>query len=233
MTLLSKARTISVSMFLFALSGTGNAAIWNISSVEMGTDGGFGFSGFHYSGNAGSGANHDNNAMTGSTISDSDIDSFTTGGTYNDSTGAFNISLILDNGNNVVDFTGNLNLNPGAYSFLNASFQSALSLPTNETLGNNVQIGYIGGPVCCNGQYKPNGFEILGNTAIMSLWGASWDYGNNQSFNGSYEGSLLGMDLRLKFNKSPNNNSVPEPSTWLLITLAIGGMGFSRLKKKV
>lgn len=236
-------QTVASSTALLAcLSGSAQATSWDLNNVLFGTDGGFGASGFHYAGNAGSGSNADSNVMTGSAITSSDITGFNSG-SYDDISGAFSITLDLVGGEDVT-LNGNLLFSTpttggnllSANSNLVANFSTAPILPTAETIGSLVNIGFKPGDLCCTGTYDPNGFYTGGalapDLAVMSLWGATWDTSTSGAFGGTYDSPLLGMDLRLEFkdNTPGTGGDVPEPSSLVLIGLAL--VATSRMRSK-
>jgi len=79
-----------------SVSGVTHAAVFDISAVLNGVDGGFGFSGFHYAGNLGTAAiDSDGDPKTGTALVDIPAASGLLG-SYNDVTGDFYVSLGTD-----------------------------------------------------------------------------------------------------------------------------------------
>jgi len=202
-----------VTLTLGAFSSA-HATIWNIDQVLQGSDGGFGYSGFHDSSGA--------NMMHGSDLGS--IDSGT--GTYNDVTGFFSGTFM---GTTVND-------GPALFTLTTAPVPSAELLfgASNELLplGGILSAQFIQGTgaltdgfvfftpgvVCCTGPEAPNSFvDHNDGTATLSLWGAT----NNGPF-ANVQGAHYGMDLKVTFT------SVPTPSVLSLFGLGMLMMGIRR-----
>ncbi len=195
-----------------SMSGTANAAVYNISTVLNGTDGGFGFSGFHFAGeNAGSSNayDYDSNAMTGTSLAG--IDATPLSGTYNDLTGELNMWLTLSAGAGTVELAGT------GFSFDTAGVLSSVaymdvifSSPTASLY--DTTITFNNSIVCCSGSSPaPNSFD----GTFISLWGADFPNPN------------IGLDLRLELTPAP----VPVPAAvWLFGSGLLGLAGLARRK---
>ena len=194
-----------------------NAAVYNISSVLQGNDGGYGFSSFHDA--------NDSTPMSGPKLAD--ISGPVISGTYNDMTGAFDAVLTVSDAGPNVTLSGTL-LFDGS-GFLSASSMIAVDfdgVSANPLLRDTV-IGFLPGDICCSGAGDPNSFKNIGGNMVMSLWGADWGYSGdfNDALANPYQGSKLGMDLRIQLT------AVPVPAAvWLFGSGLIGLIGLARRK---
>ena len=234
-----------------ALGGNAQAAFWVLDSVNNGSDGSFGYSGIHdthsapaWSGSAIAGSNGfvsgDFNDVTG--VFNAVINLNMNSGFG--ATGANTLSLSGAMAGFGTSGTGLLS----AGSVLTATLGNTITI--NGTSFNTLDIGFLPGDYCCGSSttYDPNGFyadPASANKRIMSLWGASWDYSgstdtcaqDSATFNPdcggvpgySYDGALLGVDLRTHWVRStPPDTSVPEPGTFALMLLGLMGFSFRR-----
>ena len=201
------------------LSGTANAAIYDITGVLSGVDNGFGFSGFHYAGNLGTGVDADGNPMTGTQLVDIPA---ATGlfGTYNDVTGDFYVQLATDfsyvptfelNGTLLFDNTG----------FLDPTSTLTITFNTATLLGDlSTNMVFDAGQVCCSGTNPPNSFS----NGLLSLWGANSTPELDSLFPDN-NAEVLGLDLRLQLTPVP----VPA-AVWLFGSGLLGLIGIARRK---
>jgi hypothetical protein len=206
---------------LTAASFSVNATMYDISSVLQGNDGGYQFSSFHDA--------NDDSPMSGTKLAD--ITGPVISGSYDDVSGAFDAVLTVSNAGPTVTLSGNLLFVAG---ILNPSSTLSVDFDGSNGFLSDTSIGFLPIDVCCNGTGDPNSFKDIGGVMTMSLWGASWDYGNNpdgskKDFDSSaanpYSGSELGMDLRIQLT------AVPVPAAvWLFGSGLIGLVGFARRK---
>ncbi len=209
-----KAGLLGMGMMMAGLLAVvpAHAAQWSIQSVLNGTDGSFGFSGFHDASgsNVMSGTNWGSMSATGS-------------GSFDDVTGAFNGSFSMAGG---PGFTLSGILNFGAASntplgTLNLTFNSAFHGITATTLG------FVAGTVCCGaaGTDAPNSFIASGANRTMTLWGADGFDGIGPNF---FEGNhRIGMDLRLTLTPA-----IPEPEIYAMLGMGLGLLGWAGRRRK-
>jgi hypothetical protein len=211
-----------ISSLLFF--GNASATLWQIDNVLSGTDQGFGFSSLHKA--------NDSTPMSGSELAK--IQNLSFSGTFNDVSGAADFVLGLDNGDNLSlagnllfagfgDMSGNSTL---AYSGL--TNLAASTWGTSVGLSSSGTFGFLPGGICggCGGANGPNSFtQTGGGLTYLTLWGA--DFGSSTFGSPTpYEGSKIGMDVRLEMS------AVPVPAAiWLFGTGIIGLIGFSKRSK--
>jgi hypothetical protein len=195
------------------VSSIANAAVYNISSVLQGNDGGYSFSSFHDA--------NDNSPMSGPKLAD--ITGPVISGSYNDVTGAFDAVLTVSSAGPTVALSGNL-LFDGT-GFLNPSSTLSVDFDGSNGFLTDTTIGFLPGDICCSGTGDPNSFKDIGGSLVMSLWGANWDYagGFDSTRDYPYQGSTLGMDLRIELSEVP----VPA-AVWLFGTGLLGLVGVAR-----
>lgn len=231
--------TIALSSFA---ANTASATLWNVWEVKSGSDGGFGFSSFHDAGGS--------SVMSGSsfgTISGAAVDRNDAGtalGTYNDATGFLNIfgnKLLVAgaNGTTATSFTlsGSLDFGGDAVGFMESNSTLDMTL-AGGTMGTPsvaaTTLGFFGNGnrVCCSsaGNDAPNSFEILsgGELATLTLWGADGFNIQASSIGDAYNGSNIGMDLRLELGVVPLPAALPLYGTGLAV---MGLLGWNRKRK--
>ena len=212
--------TIRNSFFIAAMfcSGASQATLWYVTDVLSGTDGGFGYSSLHKA--------NDSSPMTGSTIATVNSAS----GTYDDATNQIMLTLGLSN-NDTMSIAGFLDFDGSGALIGNSTVKytgltdlaNTYNTETGMTAANF--LGFLPGDVCCSGSYDPNSFLSagVGDLHYMTLWGADF---TGDVFAGSYNGSTVGMDMRLELS------AVPIPAAvWLFGTALIGLVGFGKRRK--
>lgn len=214
-----KIKTISsvACIGLAAISMGANAAVYNISSVLQGNDGNYSFSSFHDA--------NDNTPMSGPKLAN--ITNPVISGSYDDVSGAFDAVLTVSVAGPTVHLSGNL-LFDGS-GFLNPASTLDIDFDGSDGFLSDTSIGFLPGDICCNGTGDPNSFKDIGGKMTMSLWGANWDYGDASGFDAvtkKYQGSTLGMDLRMELTEVP----VPA-AVWLFGTGLLGLVGVARRKR--
>ena len=200
---------LAAGLVLALIAGAAHATLWSIDEVLAGTDGGFGFSGFH-------------DASTGSVMSGDDLGSITGSGAgigqYNDVTGEFSLTTTSDGG--LTTFSGVLDFG-GVFGYLAnpSSLDVVFGAPGGLLM--DTAITFEAGDVCCGGSGNgipgddPNSFASTGiNEAIITLWGANGWNGGYNNVDGS---TTLGMDLRVRLTQ------VPEPNTAFLLGIGLLG----------
>ncbi len=210
-----------VLLFAMLICQNVNATLWNVDNVLSGTDGGFGFSSLHEA--------NDSTPMSGANLTDV----ITASGSYDDVSGALNMVFGLSNSDSLT-LSGNLLFGASGFLASDSSLSysglnnlSASAFGVANSLGASGSIGYLGKDVCCNGNYDPNSFmPVINGSGLqyLSLWGADYGGGN---FLGSYNGSIVGIDLRLEL--SP----VPVPAAIYLFGSALLGLAGWRRRSLV
>ncbi len=204
-----------------SVSGVTHAAVFDISAVLNGVDGGFGFSGFHYAGDLGTAAiDSDGDPRTGTALAGIPAASGLLG-SYNDVTGDFYVSLGTDfaaiptfSMSGIMTFDSAGFLNPG----------STLDITFNTLLGDlTTNMIFDAGQQCCTGNNAPNSF----NGGLMSLWGVNTTPELAFLFP-DFNDQVLGLDLRLELTPS----AVPVPAAvWLFGSGLLGLAGVMRRRK--
>ena len=214
-----------ISSLLFF--GNASATIWQIDNVLSGTDQGFGFSSLHKA--------NDTTPMSGDKLAD--IQNLSFSGTFNDVNGAADFVLGLSNGDNL-SLTGNLFFSGFgdmtakstlAYSGLDNLAASTWGSSSSVALSRSGTFGFLPDDICggCGGDNGPNSFtQAGGGLTYLTLWGA--DFGSSTFGSPTpYEGSKIGMDVRLEMS------AVPVPAAvWLFGTALVGLVGFSKHRNK-
>ena len=209
---------------LFAASFA-QATVYTITDVLQGNDGGYGFFSFHDA--------SDNTTMTGGKLAD--ITNAVISGSYNDMSGAFSAVLTVSAAGPTVTLMGTLFFDGSG--FLNPASTVSVNFDNPIGLLSDTTIGFKAGGVCCSGTGDPNSFKDNVNDGdgfkVMSLWGANWNYAQGDDFDGlSYEGSTLGMDLRLRFDEGRPPAGVPTPAAvWLFGSGLLGLVEVARRRR--
>lgn len=193
-----------------------NATVYDVTGVLSGVDGGFGFSGFHYAGDLGTGIDGDGNNMTGTQLVDIP-EAYGYFGTYDDVSGDFNVTLNT-NSTVVTSFDLSGNMSYGLDGYLNPT--SSLDITFYTIVGDfTTNMVFAAGEVCCSGATNPpNSFS----GGLISLWGVNDTPELATAFSG-YNGEVLGLDLRLELT------AVPVPAAvWLFGSGLLGLIGVAR-----
>jgi len=208
-----------ISSLLFF--GNASATLWQIDNVLSGTDSGFGFSSLHKA--------DDDTPMSGGILAD--IQNLSFSGTFDDISGVADFELGLSNGD-VLSLDGNLFFSGFGDMTANSTLEySGLDNIAASVWGNNASFsssgtfGFLPGGICggCGGSNGPNSFtQAGGGLTYLTLWGA--DFGGS-SWEGDYNGSKIGMDLRLEMS------AVPVPAAIYLFGSALIGLFAIRKRK--
>jgi hypothetical protein len=183
-----------------------NAALYNMTAVLDSLD--FGFSGFHYAGEGGSGVDGDGRADTGSSLAAiTGLES----GSYNSTGGVLNAVFILDDMSTVTLSGAGINFDGAGLLLASSSINISFSNPSAQLF--DTTINFAPGYICCgNNGFDPNSFKDNGAVKWMSLWGSD-------------DPSLIGMDLRVELT------AVPIPAAvWLFGSGLLGIVGMARRK---
>ncbi|MFT5488417.1 MAG: hypothetical protein ACI9JL_002460 [Paracoccaceae bacterium] len=225
------------SVLAFSAIAPASATTWIVTNVlTVGNDGGFGASSFH---------DARGNVMSGSNIANITGGAF---GTYNDVTGALDLTATVTQGANTFELNatsaGGFNFNAtgwlAANSTLNVSMNHDVAMPSGSTLlsGTVTELGFKLGDVCCSGginNSNPNSFMQPGSDddeRWMTLWGAN-------SFNiatGQYDyqtESTLGMDVRIRLERGITSTEVPAPAVTVIFGFGLIGLAYMRRRKTV
>lgn len=208
---------VLIGIVFLAFGAGAHATLWSIDEVLSGTDGGFGFSGFH-------------DASTGSVMSGDDLGSITGAGAgigqFDDVTGEFWLTTTSDGG--VTTMSGELDFD-GGFGFLANPSSLDVVFGSPNGLLTDTTISFLAGDLCCGGNDNgipgddPNSFVSIGSgESVITLWGA------NGYADGGYNNvdglTTLGMDLRVRLTK------VPAPDAVSLF--AIGLLGVAVLRRR-
>ncbi|MEM9583312.1 MAG: VPLPA-CTERM sorting domain-containing protein [Pseudomonadota bacterium] len=207
-------RNFALSVIVSAsavLAAPAAAAVYNVTGIANGSQGGFGFSLFH---------DQSNHQMSGGTIAT--IDAEVTNGSWNSSTGAF-----------YMDFTaGGGSISASSMNLLESggSFTGTDSIGYN-IVGGDILMTFEGVSGITDGSYTMNfvpaqqGGSIANGVAndfsFLNLWG-DHDYGNCGN-------SCFGVDLRMQLSEVA---TAPLPASALLLFAGIGGLGAMRKLRK-
>ena len=211
------AAVVTVSCF----SLTASATIWDLTTVQTGSQGGFGFSLLHEA--------SPSSPMSGPTIANIvDTGSF---GQYDDTTGELTATLTLSGtgigaGSTIslvtqigdpLNFNG-ANQTLGATALVDVFFNVNFTGPVIPDLVTDTTFEFAAGYVCCgNNGFDPNSFRSNGSGGmVMSLWGAN-------DLNLAHP---LGIDLRITMNEA-----IPEPMTAILYGVGLVGLGYARRRR--
>jgi len=212
------ARIAALALGSFLATAPAQATTWDIVEVMTGSSG-FGASLFH----SASGSN----PMSGTKLADitAGSDWF---GWFNDADGSFSVTLPVSTSGPTftLNSTGTNDLNFGG-GFSTLQSHTTLQVGLNAPGLNGVTsalLGFKSGYVCCGStNFDPNSFISDGNGgAIMTLWGAD----GFDVVNGTYSGSGLGMDLRLRLTHAPIPAALP------LFGTGLGVLGLFGLRKR-
>jgi hypothetical protein len=154
-------------LFIIVLlcGGTSQAAVWGVTDVLSGSDGGFGFSSLHHA--------DDSSPMSGANIATVNSAS----GTYDDVSNKLWLMLELSN-NDVMLIDGFLDFDAAGYLDGDPDNTSQVSYSGLTNLASSWggigvkesgKLGYKDGDVCCGGSYDPNSLT-MNYICIYPIW---------------------------------------------------------------
>ncbi|CAN0349650.1 unnamed protein product, partial [Discosporangium mesarthrocarpum] len=235
------------SVLAFSAVAPASATTWLVTNVlTVSNDGGFGASSFH---------DARGNVMSGSKIADISGSVFTgtAFGSYNDVSGALTLTATVTQGTSTFQMNatsgGGFLFNAtgwlAANNTLDVSFTDDLDMPGSVptiTMGTTTEVGFKLGDVCCSGginNSNPNSFMQPGGDADerwMTLWGANhFDLvtGNYDTNNTNNPESTLGMDIRIRLERSTTTTEVPAPAATVIFGFGLIGLAYMRRRKTV
>jgi hypothetical protein len=215
---------IAAAITATCFSLTASATVWNITDVQTGSQGNFGFSQLHKA--------TISSPMSGSKLAN--IVNTGSFGQYNDGTGELTatfglagigigsgstMSIITQIADPLI-FNGPNGTN-GATALLDVVFNVNFTSGIIPELATDTTFIIAAGFVCCgNNGDDPNTFHDNGSGGkVMTLWGA----------NDLYLANPLGIDIRLTLDPT----SVPEPMSGVIFGIGLVGCAYLRRRKTV